>query len=147
MPMMAVHEQNDARNSARLLARMALSGIEDRASAPSMATAMNNMYRLLEGYRSHGFFALDDEAGQKDDYSLTSLLPPAERHVGEVKAAFDQTFQVLFQDVPPDAALDSIESVLRFVTYPDKGPEPDVMEVDRAREFFGVFLGNLQQSR
>jgi len=56
MPMMAAYEQNDARDAARLLASMTLEGLRHDRNDALVGNAINNMYRLLVGYRAHGFY-------------------------------------------------------------------------------------------
>jgi len=144
MPMMAAYEQNDARDAARLLATRTLEGLRGPVPARSLANAINNMYRLLQGYRSHGFYGYVEQARSEDEGSMTSLLTSSDRNVGDLKHALDETFESVFHDEDPGAAIDRMKDVLRLAAYPVAGESPDPAEVARADRFFSALLDNLK---
>ena len=143
MPMMAAYEQNDARDAARLLASRTLEGLSRSDPERSLGNAINNMYRLLQGYRSHGFLGYVEQARSEDEGSMTSLLTSSDRNVGDLKHALDETFATVFQG-DAGAAIDAMKDVLRMAAYPEWGKNPDPAEVDRAKRFFSVLLEKLK---
>ncbi len=139
MPMMAAYEQNDARDSARLLASMTLEGLNDPTRGGELSNAINNMYRLLNGYRSHSFYGYVDHETREDQFS--SLLANSDRHIGELKAAFDDSFSSIFDGKEPAEAIDAMKSVLQGVVR-DLPIEREPL--DKTREFFVHFLSRLR---
>lgn len=144
MPMMAAYEQNDALDAARLLAVRTLEGLRCRDVGMSHGNAINNMYRLLQGYRSHGFYGYSEEARPEDEGAMTSLLTTSDRNVADLKHALDETFDSVFRGVDPGEAIDGMKGVLRMVAYPAAGEDPDPEEVARAERFFAVLLDHLK---
>ena len=145
MPLMAAYEQNDARDAARLLATMTLEGLRSGQHGPTVGNAINNMYRLLQGYRSHGFYGFVEAPHTDEEASQTSsLLTSVDRNVVDLKHALDETFDSVFKDQDPGLAIDSMKVVLRIAAYPQEGETPDPEEVSRAESFFRTFLDKLQ---
>jgi hypothetical protein len=144
VPMMAAYEQNDARDAARLLATRTLEGLSRRDPAPFLGNAIDNMYRLLQLYRSHGFYGYVEEVRSDDEGSMTSLLTSSDRNVGDLKHALDETFASAFPGEDPGTAIDSMKSVLRMAAYPVADESPDPTEVTRAEHFFTVLLDKLK---
>jgi hypothetical protein len=144
VPMMAAYEQSDARDAARLLATRTLEGLRCRDPAGSLGNAIDNMYRLLQGYRSHGFFGYVEQARSEEEGSMTSLLTSSDRNVSDLKRALDDTFKSVFQDLDPGTAIDGMKRVMRIAAYPEAGESPDPAEVARAERFFSVLLDNLK---
>jgi hypothetical protein len=132
MPMIADYRLNEARDAARMLASMTLDGLRSRDPAGARGNAINNMYRLLQGYRSHGF---------------CGLMTSADRSVGDMKLALDETFAAVFGGVDPGAAIEGMKGVLRMVAYPVAGESPDPEDMACAERFFSAFLGNLDRVR
>lgn len=145
MPMMAAYEQNDAVDAARLLATRTLEGLRKPSPSPYYGNAINNMYRLLQGYRAHGFYGYVEPALSEDEGSMTSLLTSSDRNVGDLKHALDEAFQRVFHDQDPDSAIDGMKDVLRMVAYPEEGEVPDPEELSKADQFFTVFLERLKE--
>jgi flagellar motor component MotA len=139
MPMMAVYEQNDARHSARLLATMALREIEGQDEVQE--TVMLNMYRLLDGFRAHSFYAVEDDHSAEDEFSSTSMVPSGERHFSEVRVALEHTVDELGGD--RNALLTGVEDVLRAKAYPDIA-QADDEALDRAKRFIGSLIEHLR---
>jgi hypothetical protein len=138
MPIMAAHGLNDARGAARLLAKAAQDCISNPTTAPEREVALNNVFRLLETFRANQFFGLERPMQYpRRSTAKLSLLPPAERHVKEVRDVLEQAITVAFADVPKDRAIDAIEKVLRAVTYPESPfPKPSEKEKSQAACFF-----------
>jgi hypothetical protein len=144
MPLMAAYEQNDARDAARLLATMTLEGLRHDRRDPLVGNAINNMYRLLQGYRAHGFYGYVEERRPDDETSMTSLLTSAERNVGELKHALDETFGSVFEGQDPGKAIDDMKVILRMTAYPREGETLDTAEVARVEAFFSTLVDKLQ---
>ena len=143
MPMMAAYEYNDARESARLLASRTLDGLRDRALAPRFENAINNMYRLLQGFRSHRFYGYAERVQPESDGCHSASVRPSDRNVGDIKHALAEAFRDAFGDEEPGAAIDEMKVVLRLVAYPKDGAEPDEADLARTERFFEVLLDNL----
>lgn len=142
MPMMAVYEQNDALTSARLLTSMTLDELEGRETVEE--SVMVDMFHLLDGYRSHGFYGLrEDEDGPGDDFAGSSMLRSGERRLGDVRVAVQRTVTALGGD--GDAVLDDVETALRAAAYPDE-EGADERARHRAVEFLVALIGNLRIS-
>lgn len=142
--MMAAYEHNDARDSTRLLACRTLEGLRHRDRAPSLENAINNMYRLLQGFRSHGFYGYVEHAPSEEERSLSAMLSPSDRNVGDVKHALANAFQSAFGEEDPRCAIDGMRTVLRIVAYPEDGGTLDPAEVERTTRFFEALVQNLE---
>lgn len=144
MPLMATYEQSDARDAARVLATMTLDGLRTKVHERRVGNAMNNMYRLLLDYRSHGFYGYAGEPRHEDDSSLTSLMTSADRNVGDLKIALDEAFQTAFGNTDTSKVIDDIKGVLRMSAYPQEGDLMDPSRIKKAENFLEVFLEKLQ---
>lgn len=144
MPLMAAYEQNDARDAARMLATVTLEGLRHDRRGRSVGNAINNMYRLLQGYRSHGFYGYVDDVRADDEASLTSLLTSSDRNVGELKHALDATFESVFKNEDRGEAIEGMKVVLRMAAFPREGDQPDPAGIAQAEIFFSTFLHNLE---
>lgn len=143
MPLMAAYEQNDARDAARLLASMTLAGLRNERST-SIGNAINNMYRLLVGYRSHGFYGYADHVGPDDESAMTSLHTSSDRNVGDLREALDASFTSVFGMEDPAHAIEGMKVVLRMKAFPKANEEPDADELERASRFFQTLLQKLE---
>jgi hypothetical protein len=146
MPIMAAHERSDARGAARLLALMALDCIDNPEAAVEQEVALNNVYRLLESYRSDVFFGLDTPRQPFRRISdKLALTPPRERHVGDVRDAIEQARLAVFAEQSKDDAIASIENVLRSLAYPTRKDlkRPSPADRKNAAKFFKTFLKQL----
>lgn len=147
MPIAAVHEQNDARGSAWLLARMARDSIAKSGTARVNAPAMNSLYRLLEAYKAHDFFGFEHQARAGEDADSLSFAPPAERGFAELKAAFAKAREEAFgAGSSVDQAVLAVENVLIAVTYP-KRQQAKPEECARAIVFLDSFIDSLEPAR
>lgn len=145
MPIMAVDERNDARGAAYLLASTARECIDNPKIAQECEIALNNVYRLLEAYRVNEFFGVEPPVKQnpRGVAEMLTLLPPAERHVKEVRDALDGAKKTIFKDQSKDDAIEAIEDVLRLVAYPQ--PNQEIADKDRTQAslFFEQVLKRL----
>lgn len=141
MPIAAVQEYNDVRSSARLLARAATESLSsDRAFERKVE--MNNVYRLLEGYRAHAFSGLDgQDDGNADEVEVVTLLPAPERHFGDVRAALGLALRESFGDVAD--AIERVEAVIRAASYPEKALSVSPEDKKRTIHFFTSVLSHL----
>jgi hypothetical protein len=148
MPIMAVHEQNDARGAVWLLAKAAKDLIGNTPVPLDREVALNNVYRLLEAYRAYAFFGLEAPATQfpADTPETLTLLPPIERHVQDVRNALDDAFSVTFGEQPTEQSLALVEGVLRAIAYPRDYEEPSGEDRGKAKRFFEQLVGNLDAS-
>lgn len=141
MPMMAAYEQNDARDAARMLAHRTLAGI--RAEDNAAGNAIENMYRLLQGYRSHGFYGYGEKAPSDDEASL-SLMMSTDRNVGELKLALDHAFVVVFDDADRGAAIDRMKQVFLSSAYPEEGARAEPADREQTEQFLKALLDSLE---
>jgi hypothetical protein len=139
MPIMAAQGRSDARGAARLLAGLALDCIDNPKVAREQQVALNNVYRLLESYRSNVFFGLEpprEQPKQNASQKLT-LRTPIERHVKEVRDALEEARQTVFTEDTKDHAIETIENVLRSVAYPkSKSARLSVADREKVTAFF-----------
>jgi hypothetical protein len=144
---MASQGRSDARGTAQLLASMALECLVNPALAREEEVALNNVYRLLESYRTNPLFGFEPVA-QPTAASAAQRLTlrrPIERHVKEVRDALEHSRIAAFGDLNKDDALRIIEAVLRSVTYPG-GERTQVTQEDQrlTTRFFQALLERLQ---
>lgn len=138
MPIMSAQGESDARVAAWLLATTAIDCLKGPEAAPIPETALNNVFRLLEAARVNPFFGYqrgDSRTGRTVDDPVF-LSPARERHVGEVKAALEQAIKETFAEETPKAAIESVEMVLRGVTYPNQFAAPSSQARFKAARFF-----------
>jgi hypothetical protein len=142
-----MHDQNDARGAVILLARAARGYIQNPAEETDREIALNNVYRLLESYRAHPFFGadLDIQPFPFDSTDGLTLVPPAERNVGDVRDAVRSALQGTFGDLSAEVAIDLIEAVLRNLAYPTQHPLPQLNDRERVGNFFHQLLETLQK--
>lgn len=148
MPIMASHEQNDARGVAHLLASTAVDCIRNPQIAPDSEVVLNNVYRLLEAYRVNALFGLEssDKHDPQDATETLTLLPPVERHIKEVRVALRYAITTVFEGRSKDQAILAVEDVLRRVTYPQPDQQPTKEERAKATHFFEQLLQHLNFS-
>jgi hypothetical protein len=147
MPIMASQGRSDARGTAQLLASMALDCIANPGVACEQEVALNNVYRLLESYRKNPSFGHElpaHQTGQSAAQRL-GLRRPIERHVKEVRDALEHAKTAAFGEITKDVAMQTVETVLRSVAYPDKdqgGTTPE--DQARTATFFKKLVERLQ---
>ena len=147
MPIMASQGRSDARGTAQLLASMALDCMENPGTAPEQAVALNNVFRMLESYRTNPRFGLESlstQVAQSVEKRLT-LRRPVERHVREVRNALEHALALAFVGTGKDLAVQRIEAVLRSITYPEAshaGVSPE--DQNLTTRFFEVLVSRLQ---
>lgn len=148
MPIMAAHGQNDARIAARLLANTAVDCLRRPEAAHQWQVALNNVYRLLETFRSNPFFGHEAPltTSVRTAPETLALVPPAERHVNEVRLALERALAAVFANQPKDQAIRDIEKVLQGIAYPEKFAEPTAVELNRAERFFEEMLQQLRSA-
>jgi hypothetical protein len=146
MPIMAAHNQNDARGSARVLATTVKRCIEEDYAPTRHKSALNNLYRLLEAYRAHHFVEFEYQPRSPRGPEALTLLPPPERNVLELRTALDRAFDHVYHGRPLDEAVESVENVLRSIAYPEK-VAPEGVDRERAYAFLKSFIENLYPVR
>jgi hypothetical protein len=145
---MAADGRNDARGAARLLAHAAKECVENPNLAPAREVALNNVYRLLEAYKTNALFGHEPLARRypQGSAAMLTLMPAAERHVVDVREAMEQAVGDVFANQPKKQAIESVESVLRAVVYPQNFGQPSEQERTKVANFFDRFLQHLQTS-
>ncbi|MGY3388740.1 hypothetical protein ACVWW6_001331 [Bradyrhizobium sp. USDA 3311] len=142
MPIMAAYDENDARGPARVLANTVRRCMEEGKEPPKYVSAFDNFYSMIEDYKSHGFEGFDYVASGARGPEALNLLPSPERHVDDLRVAFDRALQAVYSDVERDVALGRVENVLRAVAYP-KTASASGDERLAVRNFLAVFINNL----
>lgn len=133
MPIMAAQGRSDARGTARLLASMALASIDHPERGESQEVALNNMYRLLQSFRTDVFFGKEAPIGSRQTATeRLTLRPPEEQNVRQVKEALQRATEIAFVGKSKDEAIEAVEKVLRWIAYPTKTPHSP-SESDRSR--------------
>jgi hypothetical protein len=145
MPIMAAHAQSDARGAAWLLASTAKQYLSERGDAASTRGALNNVYRLLEAYRSKVIFSPTRPVSQTgvDSADLLTLLPTTEGHLEDVRDALEQALTSTFSSESKSAALEFIEGVLRAAAYPERFEEPAPEKRAKVVNFFEELVRHL----
>jgi hypothetical protein len=144
MPIMSARQKNDARGTVRLLAVAARDTIRGHSTA-RREVVLNNVYRLLEAYRSTAFFGLEPSPRPYSARAAEtiSLLPRAERNVNDVKVAIEAAQAKAFPGRSKDQAIEAVANVLRGIVYPADFAKPTNDEVARAGDFFDEFVERL----
>jgi hypothetical protein len=126
---------------------MALDCIGNPAHASEQVVALNNVYRLLQSYKSNRLFGLEPppELAVESATEKLTLRRPIERHVNEVRNALEHALSSAFAEEPKEKALQIIESVLRSVAFPNSGEvAPSSNAQERTVRFFEQLLQRLQ---
>jgi hypothetical protein len=145
MPIMSAHGQNDARGAAFILARTALECISNPALAGEREVTLNNVYRLIEGYRADIFFDTRRRAKKhaKGAAGTLTLMPPSEQHIDEVRTALDLAMTKVFANSTKGKAFRFLEDVLRSIAYPQQFGKASRKDLNKAAQFFSEMLQNL----
>lgn len=144
MPIMASHGRSDARGTARLLATMALASIDNQKRGASQEVALNNMYRLLQSFRTDVFFGQEIPHNSREIAAeRLTLRPPEEQNVRQVRDALEQATRIAFNDQSKDKAIEVIERVLRSIAYPKKASQPSAADRTQTATFFRELVERL----
>jgi hypothetical protein len=137
MPIMATRGWDDARATARLLVKTALECIRDTNKGPQSEASLNNVYRLLEAFRVNPFFAYSGRDSREQAPGQNVLRTAIRgRHVEDVAIALDEAVRAVFAGQSKDAAVQSVEAILRRIAYPEQQGVPSQEERARAAQFF-----------
>jgi hypothetical protein len=147
MPIMAVHEQNDARGSARVLANTAKRCINREIQPEEHRVVLNSLYRLLKAYRTHRFTAYEYEPRSQRGSEALTLMPPMDRHVLDLRAALSRAFSEAYNGETEENAFDLIESVIKSIASRDLDRPSQDSERQRASAFLDAFINNLYARR
>jgi hypothetical protein len=143
MPIMAASESSDARRAARLLARATENFLIQPSASHDQEVALNNMYRLLERFRTNLFFGKEPPSSPREAGRLT-LMPPTERYVKEVSLALQRAVQSVFEDKERDSAVQFVEDYLRLALRAGGKRDPGQDdEKTRVLTFLQVFADEL----
>ncbi|MYB77466.1 MAG: hypothetical protein F4X83_10305 [Chloroflexi bacterium] len=102
--------------------------LDNPATAPDHAVALNNVFRLLELYRVNSFFGFHSATTPMPEAETLTLTPTIEQHVQEVREVLEGSVAIAFEGQSKEEAISIVEEVLRKITYPDKG---EVAAADR----------------
>lgn len=143
MPIMAAYEHSDARGSTRQLVgavRSYVTGSYTRLDYQQVT--LNNLFRLLEAYRSHGFQSYEYQSESERGPESLTLLPATDSNLAELRTAISEAISSAFRDASENDAVDRIENVLRAVAYPDE-EQSDPEDRARATAFLDTLAGKL----
>lgn len=145
MPIMAAHGRSDARGTARLLATFALASVDNPKRDEPEEVTLNNMFRLLQSFRKDAFFGREtsDESRPQSAAEKLTLRPPVERNVREVRQALEEATATAFEGRSRDAAIETVENVLRWIAYPKKSGRPSEDDRTRTMSFFRELISRL----
>jgi hypothetical protein len=142
MPIMAAYDENDARGPARVLANTVRRCMNEGQESPKYVAAFDNFYSMIEDYRSHGFEGFDYVPTASRGPETLSLLPAPERHVEDLRIAFDRALEAAYRDIEKDAALERVENVLKAVAYPTTASATPADKI-AVQTFLAAFINNL----
>lgn len=140
MSIMSVVDRSDARASARILARTAKQCIDGELEPRTHRNALKNMFRLLNAYRAHGFAGYQYEPRSPRGPEALTLIPAGDRHVIDLRYAFDQALAEVYGDAERDNAIGQIDGVIRSVAQANP---PEAGERARTSAFLGAFINHL----
>jgi hypothetical protein len=142
---MAAHGRSDARGTARLLANKALASIGNPRGGESQEVALNNMYRLLQSFRTDVFFGQEAPIGSRQTSAeKLTLRPPEEQNVRHVREALQRATEIAFVGTSKDEAMEAVEKVLRWIAYPTKTSQaPSESDRSRTAAFFKELVDRL----
>jgi len=146
MPIMASQSRSDARGTAQLLASMALDCIGNPDTAPDQEVALNNVYRLLESYRTNALFGAERPVSTRAEPAAErlALRRPIERHMKDVRDAIGFALRATFAEMTTDEAIQKVEDVLRSVAYPNVVQVvPPPGDIRRTAQFFEELIRRL----
>ena len=105
----------EARSRAHLLASTALRSISKPETAPENEVGLNNVYRMLQGYRA-GTLKIGVSA--------------------KVYSALESATQSIFPNQSRDQAIEKVEDVIRGMVYPREFKQPSEEDREKAKYFF-----------
>lgn len=142
MAIMAASEWSDDRSTTLLMAQKALECLQDPKKVPAAATLLNNVYRLLEAFKGNPFFGyVPEEPVETPDLDWATVA--MEPHVADVRYAIEEALKAVFSGQPMEAAIGTVENVLRGMVAPEKFPAPKKADRERAAEFFSALSQRL----
>ncbi|QXQ06116.1 hypothetical protein KX816_18330 [Sphingosinicellaceae bacterium] len=137
---MSVVERSDARASARVLAKTAKRCIDGELEAKTHRHALNNLFRLLNAYRAHGFAGYEYQARSQRTPEKLTLMPSTDRHVVDLGVALDSALTEIYGEEDRGQAINHIDLVIRCVA---KSDAPDEGERARTSRFLDAFIHRL----
>ncbi len=140
MPIMAVVDRSDARASARVLAKTAKRCIDGELEPKTHMVTLNNLFRLLNAYRAHGFAGYKYEVRSPRGPEALTLMPAVNRHVVDLGGALDRAIADTYDDMSRDEAIEQIDLVIQRVA---QSLEPDVGARELTSKFLGAFINRL----
>jgi len=122
MPIMSATAQNDVRGTAWLLASATKQCLKDPATGNERFGTLNNVYRLLEAFRTNRLFALGRSGADYPTRSADLYLASSSNdvHVIDIKEAMQTALATSFGATAKDEAIERLEGVLRSVLDPSQ---------------------------
>lgn len=122
MPIMSATAQNDVRGTAWLLASATKQCLLDPATGNERFGTLNNVYRLLEAFRTNRLFALGRSGSDYPTRSADLYLASSSNdvHVIDIKEAMQTALATSFGATAKDEAIERLEGVLRSVLDPSQ---------------------------
>lgn len=143
MAIMAMQDQNDARGTARLLARTAKRTLEQSSDSTGSKVALAGLFRLIKAYRSHGLDGFEYQPRHEKALEGMTIVWQGESHVADLRAALNAALLETYQGETQDAALESLERVLRSAA---KKQQAEPAELLQTTQFLGVLVQKLEAS-
>jgi len=113
-----------------------LACVKDQSKVPASKVVLNNMYRLLEAFRSNAFFGFEPEEPNTEPPETHRSSMVFEGHSPDVRVAIEGALKDVFSEMKSDAAIRIVENVLRGIVAPERFDPPQVEQRDRAARFF-----------
>jgi hypothetical protein len=143
MAIRAVQDQNDARGTARLLARTAKRTLEHPTDSAGGRVALAGLFRLIKAYRSHELMGFEYQPRHEQALEGMTIVWQGESHVADLRTALNSALVETYQGTTEDAALESVERVLRSAA---KKQPAEASELQQTTQFLGVLVQKLEAS-
>ena len=139
MPIVAANERGDVRGSTRFLANTVRGYVVNRPAIDRFEKVyLNNLYRLLEGYRTHRVVAFEHGPKPATGSGALTLLRPTVSNVRDLRIALEKALRSVYGNTE-DAAV-SVETVLMAIAESHKAKRRDA---DKTTRFLDAFIENL----
>ena len=146
MTIMAESGWDDARANTLLLADTAAQCIRDPERAQKWQILLNNVYQLLETFRSNPLFGHLSPACSAESPSELEAGLGDEANLADVRVALEAAIADTFQGESTDSAVAKINDVVRAVAFPTTGLTLQGDQRDRAARFFESVSNHLAHS-
>lgn len=141
MPIMAVQDQEDARDAARLLASSALRSVTEFNNSQSQRVALSGLFRLLKAYKAHRLagFVYRPEREVGEGLALEAM---GDTHIRDLRVALSMALATTFGENADDQGVNVLEGVLKDIASREA---VDAGRIHQTQNFLDAFLENLDQ--